>query len=556
MAPNLRNGDRNIYLIGSERHQITGCKLPSNRQVLSVLFYNLHEVKLSIRESANLVVRECLTFWEKTRSPRRATPHCVEKIMKMCNHWRYLQKSACRRSETQEENERNFISDLNYLFDIAHANALEIIKIEEDRKLLLSQRESGRRGCLMGIDMKLVKRKERVLLRVKEQENRLAKAHHSSEIDDNFMDSSEESSGTEGISDQLGPSSNITQSSLEANINAQIELRMGIVREMKCFLTPKIMAVLDRLHISQRSAIFILEAVAESLGHNADELAINQNRIQRYREDFRKTKATRIKELFKENESSFVCFHWDGKLLPVLNVRDLKSERLPIIVTYKDEEKLLGMPKLENSLGKEQVMAVWNVLKDWGMEDKAQILCSNATSSNTGRINGAITFLELYADREMTCFPCRKLKKCENINQGISSIALKKSYCLWYLNEESSILTIFDKNVNIASKKRIIENLKRENLHTERKCIVQPNEVPLLFEKAIEDFISQKSLNLLKKLNIDISFLNISPDLWDRDDSHLKSQEIFQNLRVVNDTAERGVKLMQDFNGLLTVDEE
>ncbi|GBO24008.1 hypothetical protein AVEN_5431-1 [Araneus ventricosus] len=75
-------------------------------------------------------------------------------------------------------------------------------------------------------------------------------------------------------------------------------------------------------------------------------------------------------------------------------------------------------------------------------------------------------------------------------------------------------------------------------------------------EKAIEDFISQKSLNLLKKLNIGISFLNISPDLWDKDDSYLKSQEIFQNLRVDNATAERGVKLMQDFNGLLTVDEE
>ncbi|GBN83000.1 hypothetical protein AVEN_188276-1 [Araneus ventricosus] len=75
----------------------------------------------------------------------------------------------------------------------------------------------------------------------------------------------------------------------------------------------------------------------------------------------------------------------------------------------------------------------------------------------------------------------KKLKKYENINQGISSIALKK-FCnhLWYLNEESSILAIFDKNVNIASKKRIIENLKRENLHTERKCNVQPNEVPFL----------------------------------------------------------------------------
>ncbi|GBM23582.1 hypothetical protein AVEN_196655-1 [Araneus ventricosus] len=159
MASNLRSGDRNIYSIGSERHQITGCKLPSNRQVLSVLFYNLHEVKLSIRESANLA---CLIFWEKARIPTRATPHCVEKIMKMYNRWRNLQKSACRGSGTQEGNERNFISDLNDLFNIAPANALEIVKIEEDRKFLLSQREPGRRGCLMGIDMKLAKSEERV----------------------------------------------------------------------------------------------------------------------------------------------------------------------------------------------------------------------------------------------------------------------------------------------------------------------------------------------------------------------------------------------------------
>ncbi|GBO35787.1 hypothetical protein AVEN_15149-1 [Araneus ventricosus] len=79
----------------------------------------------------------------------------------------------------------------------------------------------------MGINMKLAKREERVLLRVIEQENRRAKAHHRSEINDNVMDSSKESSCTEDISDQPGPSSNITQSSLEENINAQIELRMG-----------------------------------------------------------------------------------------------------------------------------------------------------------------------------------------------------------------------------------------------------------------------------------------------------------------------------------------
>ena len=70
------------------------------------------------------------------------------------------------------------------------------------------------------------------------------------------------------------------------------------------------MAVVDRCQISQRNAVFILEAAAESLGYNIDELAINRNTIQRYCEDFRKAEARKIKELFKENELSFVSVHW------------------------------------------------------------------------------------------------------------------------------------------------------------------------------------------------------------------------------------------------------
>ena len=48
----------------------------------------------------------------------------------------------------------------------------------------------------------------------------------------------------------------------------------------------------------------------------------------------------------------------------------------------------------------------------------------------------------------------------------------------------------------------------------------------------------------------------LSPEFWDADDGYLEGQKIISNLRVVNDTAERGVKLIQDFNGLLTCDDE
>jgi len=40
------------------------------------------------------------------------------------------------------------------LFDIAHSDALKLIKIEVDKQFLINQRLPGRPGCLGGIDIK------------------------------------------------------------------------------------------------------------------------------------------------------------------------------------------------------------------------------------------------------------------------------------------------------------------------------------------------------------------------------------------------------------------
>lgn len=65
---NLRK-DSNIYLVGYQENKITGSKLPSKRQVLSVFFYYKDVKKLTIRESAKVVIEEVEKFWEKARIP-------------------------------------------------------------------------------------------------------------------------------------------------------------------------------------------------------------------------------------------------------------------------------------------------------------------------------------------------------------------------------------------------------------------------------------------------------------------------------------------------------
>ena len=173
----LRDSDT-IYLLGNYESTITGSKLHSVKQVLSVLFFNLRVVKLNLRESATLAVQEAIIFWEKSRIPTRDVKHCISKLEALYDEWRQIQKHAGRTTSSHMEKESAFQSKLDDLFDIAHADAMERINLEEDKQFLINQRLKGRPGYICGIDYKghsreliTEERKERVLMR-KDRSNR------------------------------------------------------------------------------------------------------------------------------------------------------------------------------------------------------------------------------------------------------------------------------------------------------------------------------------------------------------------------------------------------
>lgn len=72
----------------------------------------------------------------------------------------------------------------------------------------------------------------------------------------------------------------------------------------------------------------------------------------------------------------------------------------------------------------------------------------------------------------------------------------------------------------------------------------------------MDNFVSKKSRELFSRLHIDATFLNECPSTWESNPLFINIREKLQMLKAVNDTAERGVKLMQDYHGLLTTDEE
>ncbi|XP_029346464.1 uncharacterized protein LOC115034269 [Acyrthosiphon pisum] len=173
------------------------------------------------------------------------------------------------------------------------------------------------------------------------------------------------------------------------------------------FITPKLVAALDRCKLSVRDSVYVIQATAEALGNNVDSLVINKSSIHRCRDAVRVERANKIKTNFQMSVPSYITVHWDGKILPTLNVRESGIDRLPIVLTSNNLDLLIGIPKLEKSTGKEQANAIYYALENWGVTDVVQALCCDTTASNTGRLNGACVLLEQKLERDLLYLPCR-----------------------------------------------------------------------------------------------------------------------------------------------------
>ena len=76
----METRSQKFFLIDHDESQITGAKLPSNGQVLRVLFYNMHKVSLLLRPSADLVIKEVEVFCEKPRIQTKILQHSIEEL--------------------------------------------------------------------------------------------------------------------------------------------------------------------------------------------------------------------------------------------------------------------------------------------------------------------------------------------------------------------------------------------------------------------------------------------------------------------------------------------
>ncbi|KAG7157996.1 hypothetical protein Hamer_G014874 [Homarus americanus] len=231
----------------------------------------------------------------------------------------------------------------------------------------------------------------------------------------------------------------------------------------KNIMSPVLAKALDRTKISDRDAVHLIAAAAQTLGHNVEDIAVNRKTIRQSRMKLRVQSFKSAKEQFILNLDPTIplVVHWDGKLLPETAGGKETYDRLPIIVSYEENEQLLNVSKLPNGTD----------VNDIHLED----FVSSATSKFFDMLNLPTDFLQLSPSLWQTnagyCKAQKKLKTMKVVNDVAErGVALIQDYIHVITKDEEQrqfllqVVSDHRKNFPNSLKRTVIEALKKNDL--------------------------------------------------------------------------------------------
>ena len=125
---------------------------------------------------------------------------------------------------------------------------------------------------------------------------------------------------------------------------------------------------------------------------------------------------------------------------------------------------------------------------------------------------------------------------------------------MWYLSELMLGFGFFDEGVSVEEKQLMVLALTK-NVGSEKppKCtkpFLEPE------TKGRHDFVTTSTSRFFRILGLPEDFMQKDPSEWEQHQDYIKNKALVRWIKVVNDLAERGVALMQEFSGSLTRNEE
>lgn len=160
-------------------------------------------------------------------------------------------------------------------------------------------------------------------------------------------------------------------------------------------------------------------------------------------------------------------------------------------------------------------------------------------------------------NHDLTLF--QSLINYKQIDAEIADAAIRKLQGhLWYLSEDLVALSFFDDAVPDYVKLKMVRAIKERTgtNNAPKRIQIKEKDHESLLGKDFGDFVTTKSMILFEQYDLPHDFLETSPDSWKTNEAYLQCLEVLTNVRVVNDLAERAVALIEEFNTVLTVNEE
>ncbi|CAH0562819.1 unnamed protein product [Brassicogethes aeneus] len=545
-------------------------------------------MKQTNRNSANSAACDVMALWERAGIPTKLKKDVIKKIENKFNEWQKLKKNKenkFKRSEGLRNKEKEWQNCLEDLFDIAHADALNRITIEEDRLFLIEQRKRGRpvRAGPSTADLEVPPKRKRGRKNIFDE--RLSASLDYAKLSDRkaavVLTSMLKSTGT-------NPSEfNINSSSIRRQ---RIKQRQRVAESLKKEFNPNTpLAVhwdgkriediighktVDRLPILVSGQGVDQLLAVPKLSHGTGEACASavydtilswnlSDKIKCFCFDTTAVNtdpdALRCVENIVGSTISFA-----EKQLNDYQPRDDYKKLLTLTIIF-----LGGVPNKRISFRAPAGLhrARWMAksiycLKIFMFRDQFKLTKNELKAITEICVFVVTIYVRCWFQAPVaTSAPrndlwlLKNLKKFENINKAMSKKALTKFLGhLWYLSEELVALAFFDEEVSLEIKQKMVIALNEEGPDYSPKRITL--DLSHIEEKNIEDFVTSNTLRFFRILGIPSAFLQKEPRLWEEDEDYKASREIVRSMRVVNDIAERGVALIEEFYKLITTDEE
>ncbi len=255
-----------VWLLGKSEKEIICGGLPTKGHTLQKMVYHHIQEHHTVRESAKLSVQVVCAYWEKARIPVQRVDSCERQLLKLYDAYKLVKKNRTKTFENYRVKEQMFKDDLQSLFDISPNDALEKMTNEEDKAFLIMHREDPSSSRMGSVDNTLAVKENRKRIRLENEDKR--KKKHAAET----LTAMQSVPSTSAVVDDDD------ESEIESSDSGDNEFKLQSPSSAKQakkapikVITPAIVATLDRVNLSDRRAMFVASAFAQSLGHTIED---------------------------------------------------------------------------------------------------------------------------------------------------------------------------------------------------------------------------------------------------------------------------------------------